>query len=128
MISNFQKIGEYRSPHQAPVYKEFIGKTKTKKRHCIYAFVVNDEVLYIGETRVGFSRPLSYHTNIVMHIQRKGIEEITRSGSVVEVFAKEIGMLPFKCPITGADLNAYVGGDIERHLISIYNPKWNGRS
>lgn len=127
LISNFMKIGEYRSPGEPPAYKEFIGKTKTKKRHCVYAFVVNDEILYIGETRRGFARPLSYHLNKVMHVQRDGIEKYTKSGQIVEVFAKEIELHSFKCPITGTNLNAYVGGDIERHLISICKPKWNGR-
>lgn len=127
-FDKFDKIGEYRKPNEAPEYLEYIGRTKSKERSVIYLLTVDEKVLYIGETRRGFSRPLWYHENDVMKVQREGIYEKTKRGKIVEVFALEIANIEVTCPITGDLIDAYIGGDVERHLIAMHKPAWNGRS
>ncbi len=95
MIANFQKIGEYLRPGEDPEYQSFIGRNKTKKLPLVYLFIVDGEIKYIGETRQGYSRPLSYHKNKVMKRQNQAICRSTASGQKVEVLRGNK-----KCPIT----------------------------
>lgn len=87
MLKGFTKIGEYREPNTNPVYVDFIGRSKTKKLPIVYLFVVNDEIKYIGETRQGYFRPLSYNKNFVMKRQQEAILNTLETGNIVEVFA-----------------------------------------
>ena len=73
MITNFKKIGEYVQPNQYAIYEKFIGKNKSKKIPIVYLLVVNNEIKYIGESRRGYTRPLSFNKNKVMNKQRKEI-------------------------------------------------------
>ena len=52
----------------------------------VYLFAVEDEIKYIGESRRGYSRALSYNKNKVMLKQRKSIETILKQGKTVEDF------------------------------------------
>ena len=69
--NNFVKIGEYLELNKAPDYEPFIGRSKSKILPIVYLLVCEGEVMYVGETRRGYSRPLSYHKNTVMKTQKK---------------------------------------------------------
>jgi len=126
MITNFKKIGEYVQPNQYAIYEKFIGKNKSKKIPIVYLLVVNNEIKYIGESRRGYTRPLSFNKNKVMNKQRKEIYKATSSNQKVEVFAYEV---PFTNQIiNGLKIEIYTGQDYEKALIKKYEPEWNGRT
>ncbi len=126
MLNNFVKIGEYKSIGENPEYEQFIGKSKSKVIPIVYLFVVENGMKYIGESRRGYSRPLSYNKNKVMLKQRKAIETILKQSKTVEVYALEI-----KNEITvvnGMEIESYLAQDYEKALIKKYKPEWNGRT
>ena len=126
MISKFQKIGEYLRPGEDPEYQSFIGRNKTKRRLLIYLFIVGGEIKYIGETRQGNSRPLSYHRNKIMKRQNEAIYRATESGHKVEVYALEV---PSQLAIeNGLEIENYLAQDYEKALIKLHAPEWNERS
>ena len=110
MITNFKKIGEYLRPGEDPEYQSFIGRNKTKKLPLVYLFIVGGEIKYIGETRQGYSRPLSYHRNEIMKRQNEAIYRSTESGLKIEVYALEV-------PSQVAVVN---GLEIENYLCLLY--------
>ena len=126
MIDNFVKIGEYKTTGKNPEYEQFIGKNKSKIIPLVYLFVVEDEIKYIGESRRGYSRPLSYHKNPVMLKQRKSIETTLKKGKTVEVYALEIKNE--KTVVNGMEIESYLAQDYEKALIKKYKPEWNGRT
>lgn len=126
MLPNFRKIGEYRSIDDGPEYISYIGRTKSRIFPIVYLFVVDDIIVYIGESRRGYSRPLSYHKNMVMNRQREGIFSAIQSGRVVEVFAIEVPNISLE--FNSEMLSCYLAQDYEKLLISKYQPKWNGRN
>ena len=126
MLENFKKIGEYREPNKSPVYIEFIGRNKSKGPPIVYLFVVEGVIKYIGESRRGYNRPLSYNSNKVMVAQRTAIEEATKAGNVVEVWAYEVANS--KVEVNGIEVDVYVAQDYEKVLIKIHDPEWNGRA
>ena len=126
MINNFVKIGEYKTTGKNPEYKQFIGKNKSKIIPIVYLFVIEDEIKYIGESRRGYSRPLSYNKNKVMLKQRKSIETILKQGKTVEVYALEIENE--KTIVNGMEIESYLAQDYEKALIRKYKPEWNART
>jgi hypothetical protein len=125
MIANFQKIGEYLRPGEDPEYQSFIGRNKTKKLPLVYLFVVDGEIKYIGETRQGYSRPLSYHKNKVMKRQNEAIRRSTAAGQKVEVYALEV---PSEIAVVnGLEIENHLAQDYEKALIRLHSPDWNGR-
>lgn len=125
-ISNFKKIGEYYALDADPSYEEYIGRQKSKKLSIVYLMVVNNEILYIGESRRGYSRPLSYHKNNIMKNQKDGITKELNNGNKVEVFALEIPNQEIQ--INGEKVDCYLAQDYEKFLIKKYSPQWNGRA
>lgn len=125
MIRNFKKIGEYLKPNADPEYIEYIGKTKSKVVPIVYLFVVNKEIKYIGESRRGYSRPLSYNKNKVMNKQREAINKSLKAGNLVEVYALEIPNQKIK--VNGMEIDNYLAQDYEKALIKKFRPSWNGR-
>ena len=123
MLDNFVKIGEYREPNTNSEYKEYIGRTKSKVQSCVYTLSVNGALKYIGKTKRGFSRPLSYNKNDVMKNQRDGILEETTAGNIVEVHAFITD--GFSVNVNGVNVAVDVCEDYEQELIRIYNPPWN---
>ena len=126
MLDNFLKIGEYTEPNANPEYIEFLGKKKSQKASIVYLLVVEGTIKYIGETRRGYMRPLSYNKNIVMKNQREGIFNATSKGQKVEVFAYEVSNV--KTNINGLEVDCYLAQDYEKALINKYKPEWNGRA
>ena len=126
MIKNFKKIGEYKTIGENPEYEKYIGKSKSKIIPIVYLFAVEDEIKYIGESRRGYSRPLSYNKNKVMLKQRKSIETILKQGKTVEVYALEIENE--KTIVNGMEIESYLAQDYEKALIKKYKPEWNGRT
>ena len=125
MIKNFRKIGEYTKPNTDPEYVEYIGKSKSKVVPLVYIFVVNKEIKYIGESRRGYSRPLSYNKNKVMKKQREAINKSLKDGNFVEVYALEIPNR--KTKVNGMEIDNYLAQDYEKALIEKFRPSWNGR-
>lgn len=125
MLQGFFKIGEYREPNQDASYIEFIGRRKSVVIPIVYLFVVDQQIKYIGESRRGFSRPLSYNKNAVMKKQRDGILGVVSQGKVVEVYAIEVPKIEVN--FNGVRLDCYVAQDYEKHLIDEFEPEWNGR-
>ena len=83
------------------------------------------EIKYIGETRQGYSRPLSYHRNKIMKRQNKAIYRSTESGLKVEVYALEV---PSQVAVVnGLEIENYLAQDYEKALIKLHAPEWNGR-
>lgn len=125
MLNNFKKIGEYRPRGNGPDYIEFIGRAKSKVFPIVYLFVLEEHIVYIGETRRGYSRPLSYHKNQVMARQREGIEEANNNNQTVEVYALEVPYISID--FNGEKFTSYIAQDYEKFLIEKHNPLWNGR-
>ena len=125
MITNFKKIGEYLRPGEDPEYQSFIGRNKTKKLPLVYLFIVDEEIKYIGETRQGYSRPLSYHRNKIMKRQKEAIYHSTKSGKKVEVYALEVQSQV--ATVNGLEIKNYLAQDYEKALIKLHAPDWNGR-
>jgi len=125
MIKNFRKIGEYTKPNTDPEYVQYIGKSKSKVVPLVYLFVVNKEIKYIGESRRGYSRPLSYNKNKVMKKQREAINKSLKDGNFVEVYALEISNR--KTKVNGMEIDNYLAQDYEKALIEKFRPSWNGR-
>jgi len=126
MLDKFKQIGEYVTPNSDPVYKEFIGRKKSYRAPIVYLFVIDKEIKYIGETRGGYMRPLSYNKNIVMKRQREEILRETRNGKKVKVYAYEVKSK--KVTINGMKVDCYLAQDYEKALIQKYKPEWNGRA
>ena len=125
MITNFKKIGEYLRRGEDPEYQSFIGRNKTKKLPLVYLFIVGGEIKYIGETRQGYSRPLSYHRNKIMKRQNEAIYRSTESGLKVEVYALEV---PSQVAVVNRlEIENYLAQDYEKALIKLHAPEWNGR-
>jgi hypothetical protein len=124
--NNFVKIGEYIELNKAPDYEPFIGRSKSKILPIVYLLVCKGEVMYVGETRRGYSRPLSYHKNTVMKTQKEAIEHELGIGNVVEVFCIHV---PNQIVTFNSEsFENYIAQDYEKALIKRLNPPWNGRS
>ena len=125
MIANFQKIGEYLLPGEDPEYQLFIGRNKTKRLPLVYLFVVEGKIKHIGETRQGYSRPLSYHKNKIMKRQNDAIRRSTASGQKVEIYALEV---PSEVAVVnGLEIENFLAQDYEKALIRLHSSEWNGR-
>ena len=125
MITNFKKIGEYLRPGEDPEYQSFIGRNKTKKLPLVCLFIVGGEIKCIGETRQGYSRPLSHHRNKIMKRQNEAIYRSTESGLKVEVYALEV---PSQVAVdNGLEIENCLAQDYEKALIKLHAPEWNGR-
>ena len=123
---DFKKIGEYCLVNNEleRSYKEFTKELISKEWKLVYAFIVDDLVMYIGKTKQGLCRPLSYHrdynNNKKTRGVHKGIREVVKNNKIIEVFARVFKPIPFEI----LDINPYVG--VEEALILIYNKQlWN---
>jgi hypothetical protein len=86
----------------------------------IYAMVLKEEIMYIGETIQGYRRPLKYHTNEDMPYVRNGILNLVSMGHEVNVFARTREL---EIEFEGLVLNLRVS--LEAALIKKYTPSWN---
>jgi len=123
---DFKKIGEYCLVNNEleRSYKEFTKELISKEWKLVYAFIVDDLVMYIGKTKQGLCRPLSYHrdynNNKKTRGVHKGIREVVKNNKIIEVFARVFKPIPFEI----LKINPYVG--VEEALILIYNKQlWN---
>lgn len=98
------------------------------KRNILYAFVVDDEVKYIGKTvralrnrMYGYKNPgESQSTNVKVHAY---IKKTLREGDNVELFAlPDNGLLHF------GPFHVNLAAGLEDSIISELNPEWNGKS
>lgn len=125
MLNGFIKIGQYIPGEPQPEYISFIGRNKTKKIPIVYLFVIGVEIVYVGESRRGYSRPLSYHKNKTMARQRLGIVEANNNNQTVDVYAIEVPNVYVQ--FNEEEFLCYVAQDYEKFLIKKFKPPWNGR-
>ena len=94
------------------------------KESGVYAFVINDEIMYVGITRTGFHRRM-YNYQLGHHRQRTShringiLTEQVRAGVIVEIY----GASPPALEWNGLPVNAAAG--LEAGLIELIQPPWN---
>ena len=64
------------------------GINVTTRLPIVYALVAGGQVMYIGETIQGYTRPLNYHKNEAMSDVRDGIISSVSQGLDVDVFVR----------------------------------------
>ena len=123
---DFKKIGEYCLVNNEleRSYKEFTKELISKEWKLVYAFIVDDLVMYIGKTKQGLCRPLSYHRDYNNNNNKtrgvhKGIREVVKNNKIIEDFARVFKPIQFE----KLDINPYVG--VEESIIEKYKPVWN---
>ena len=123
----FEKIGEYSLQNNDMISND-IGFTKEilkKRKKLVYAFVVDDLVMYIGKTKQGFKRPLSYYRDYINSKKKRAVHEGIReviSKNKIEIFAR-VFEYDIKVENIEIKINPYVG--VEEALINKYMLKWN---
>jgi hypothetical protein len=118
---NFEKIGTYTTCEINLVKRIAETNVKiTERKSLVYALFVENKCMYIGKTIQGYSRPLSYHKNLIMKDVKKGIEDIILINKDVEVFAKKDNL-----KFNYIDLELNLVEAIEQALISKFSPEWN---
>ena len=91
--------------------------TKRRSFPQVYLFIVGGEITYIGETRQGYSRPLSYHRNKIIKRQNEAILRSTESGHRVSVYAPEV---PSRLAVlNGLEIENCLAQDYEKALIKL---------
>ena len=127
--SNFIKIGEYSLHNNDVIMSKIIKDKLNEKKKLVYAFVVDDLAMYIGKTKQGYFRPLSYHRdynnskkNRAVH---KGIRQVISNNKTIEIFAR-VFKEHDNININNNEeikINPYVG--YEEALINKFNLDWN---
>jgi hypothetical protein len=127
--SNFIKIGEYSLQNNDVIMTKISKEKLNEKKKLVYAFVVDDLVMYIGKTKQGYSRPLTYHRdynnpekNRAVH---KGIRQVISDNKIIEIFAR-VFKEHDNININNNEeikINPYVG--YEEALINKFDLEWN---
>jgi hypothetical protein len=118
----FVKIGEYNLVNNDLERNIITNKLLTKECKLVYAFIVDDLVMYIGKTKQGFCRPLSYHRDYNNSKKSRSVHEGIReviSKSKIEIFARVFKPITFE----KFKINPYVG--VEEAIIENYRLEWN---
>ena len=119
---NFFKIGTFYDGNGSVDRRTEPGVNVTTRLPIVYALVVGDQVMYIGETIQGYTRPLNYHKNEVMSDVRDGIISSVSQGLNVDVFVRTKDL---EFEFEGLLLNLRVS--LEAALIKKYTPPWNNK-
>lgn len=114
----FNKIGKYLSVDGD--YECRYSVERKDRCSLVYAFVVDNEVKYLGKSIQGYVRPLSYLSNKVMKDVRDGITQTLDDGFTVEIYTKNTGL---KIEKDGLEIDFSEG--YEHALISKFKPAWN---
>jgi len=90
----------------------------------VYAFVIEDRIMYVGVSRRGFRQRMynyqrGYHRQRTSHRINLIIAEQVRAGIVVEIY----GATPPALEWNGLPVNAAAG--LEAGLIELIQPPWN---
>ena len=123
----FEKIGEYSLQNDDMISNDmgFTKEVLKVREKLVYAFVVDDLVVYIGKTKKGFNRPLSYHEDYHDPEKdrrvHKGIREVIRKNKI-EIFAR-VFKGEIKVENIEIEINPY--GGVEEALINEFKPDWN---
>lgn len=110
-----------------------IDRTQTKSSdlcYLIYAFVINDDIVYIGQTKNLFKRMDSYcngkywkNTN-KSHIKKSSmLEDAIKAGHKVSLYIRHCHKLVFTNP-SGSNVLSSMDQD-ESKYIKMFNPPWN---
>ena len=118
----FFKIGTFYDVNGSVDRRTEPGINVTTRLPIVYALVAGDQVMYIGETIQGYTRPLNYHKNDVMSDVRDGIISSVSQGLDVDVFVRSADL---EFEFEGLLLNLRVS--LEAALIKKYLPPWNNK-
>jgi len=118
----FFKIGTFYDVNDSVDRRTEPGINVTTRLPIVYALVAGDQVMYIGETIQGYTRPLNYHKNEVMSDVRDGIISSVSQGLDVDVFVRSEDL---EFEFEGLLLNLRVS--LEAALIKKYLPPWNNK-
>jgi hypothetical protein len=119
--NGFKLVGKYELSQENEVISvQEKNIKKTERLNLVYILVVNNEIKYIGRTIQGYSRPLNYHKNKVMHHVYSNLHNEIKKGNIVKVHAKKF---IDKIPYEGLILDVFEA--YETALIKKCNPKWN---
>ena len=118
----FFKIGTFYDVNGYVDRRTEPGINVTTRLPIVYALVAGDQVMYIGETIQGYTRPLNYHKNDVMSDVRDGIISSVSQGLDVDVFVRSADL---EFEFEGLLLNLRVS--LEAALIKKYLPPWNNK-
>ena len=91
----------------------------TDRKSIVYVLVVDNEIMYVGKTIQGYTRPLNYHKNDVMKSVKSGIQKTLTSGQNVDVFTHEPSQIIY------GDLTLDIIEAIEQAMIVKHRPCWN---
>ena len=118
----FFKIGTFYNVNGSVDRRTEPGINVTTRLPIVYALVAGGQVMYIGETIQGYTRPLNYHKNEVMSDVRDGIISSVSQGLDVDVFVRSADL---EFEFEGLLLNLRVS--LEAALIKKYLPPWNNK-
>ena len=118
----FFKIGTFYDVNGFVDRRTEPGINVTTRLPIVYSLVAGDQVMYIGETIQGYTRPLNYHKNEVMSDVRDGIISSISRGLDVDVFVRSEDL---EFEFEGLLLNLRVS--LEAALIKKYLPPWNNK-
>ena len=123
----FEKIGEY-SLQNNDLISNDIGFTKKElnvRERLVYAFVVDDLVVYIGKTKTGFKRPFSYHKDYNNPEKKRRVHERIREvirKNKIEIFAR---VFKGEIKVENIEIKINPYGGVEEALINEFKPDWN---
>lgn len=127
--ANFIKIGEYLLQNNDMIRINITEEKLKEKKKLVYAFVIDDLVKYIGKTKGGYYRPLSYHKDYNNSDKNRdvhnGIRQVISDNKTIEIFAR-IFKEDDNISIINNEkikINPYAG--YEEALINKFNPEWN---
>ena len=127
--ADFIKIGEYSLQNNDMIMTKITKEKLNEKKKLVYAFVVDDLVMYIGKTKQGYCRPLSYHRDYnnskKSRAVHKGIRQVISDNKIIEIFAR-VFKENDNININNNEeikINPYVG--YEEALINKFDLEWN---
>jgi hypothetical protein len=121
---DFKQIGSYitnNGDHDVETQPAVQRRSKFKM---VYALVSDGKVKYIGKTIQGYSRPLGYLNNDVMHRVQNGIVSQLQEGRTVDIYIRCKGL-----ELAADDINKLPAMNVysafEEALIQEFRPPWN---
>jgi hypothetical protein len=121
---HFKKIGSYVNKDGGIDVKKEKGVRTRKKFKMVYALISESEVKYIGESKNGYARALSYHKNNVMGTVKTGIQNQVSKEKEVDIYVRCKGFELSEDSIKNLPpMNLYKA--VEKSLIEEFKPAWN---
>jgi hypothetical protein len=115
----FRLIGTYDQGPDGESKRSSVVKISERK-NIVYCMFIGEDLMYVGKTVRGVSRPLTYHKNPKMLNVKDGIKNANSQNIRVEVYAKFEGL---ELEHEGLKMNIIEA--FEQAIITKYNPEWN---